>query len=208
MALLSGSRWWRSSTHPAASLAPPGTGDTRFAPLPGTSHGYFGATRTVSLLESALHSASGPDPTIYLVELAAYEVSEIELIADMRLFDLRDDQLMRLGIARSALVDTTPNHYRCTRAWAERLHHRRPGGYEVSGILWHSRQADLHARAHPDGLLADVLRHGQVEVGVVWHPPGPPAPFAATGAVEALVAEGRPTRLVTELSALTAIPIE
>lgn len=206
--LPAGSRWWRGSTHPTDTLAPPGSGDTRFAPLPGTSHGYFGATRTVSLLESALHSAAGPDPTIYLAELAPFTVAEVELTADVRLFDLRDAELDRLGLPRSALVDSTAHHYRCTRTWSARLQFRRPGGYHMGGILWNSRQADLHARAHPGGLLADVLRHGPVEVGVIWHPAGPVAPFVTTGAVEPLVVGGQPTRLVTELSAVTGVPIE
>lgn len=78
----------------------------------------------------------------------------------------------------------------------------------MCGILWHSRQADLHARAHPGGLLADVLHHNPVEVGVLWHPAGPSAPFAPTDQVDSLVVAGRPTRLVTELSAVTGIPIE
>lgn len=187
---------------------PPGSGDTRFAPLPNTSHGYFGATRTVSLLESALHAASGPDPTIYLAELAPFTVTEVELTADVRLSDLRDNELGRLGLRRSALVDSLPLHYPCTRIWAERLQFRRPGGYHRGGILWHSRQADLHARAHPGGLLADVLHHSPVEVGVLWHPAGPGSPLVTTGAAEPLVVDGRPSRLVTELSAVTGIPIE
>lgn len=199
--------WWRSSRlHPEA-LAPPGTGDTRFAPLADTAHGYVGATRTVALLETALHAASGPDPTIFVVTLAGWAVSGVELTAALRLADLRDPQLARLGIPRSALVDTTPRHYPCTREWAKRLQTHRPGGRQVAGVLWHSRQADLHARSRPTGLLADLLTHRPAEVAVVWHPHGPATPFRATGNRTPLVNGGAPSRLLTELSALIATPI-
>ena len=202
-----GTLWWRGSQHAPDTLAT-GSGDTRFAPLPGTSHGYFGATRTVALLESALHELSGPDPSIYLADLTGWTVSKVSLTAHLRLVDLRDPELARLGVARSALVDTTARHYPCTREWAIRLQHRRPGGHDVAGALWHSRQADLHARARPGGLLADVLIHSPAEVAVAWHPSGPATPFRTTPGTDALVVDGRPTRLVQELSALVGAPIE
>jgi hypothetical protein len=78
----------------------------------------------------------------------------------------------------------------------------------LAGILWHSRQADLHARAAPDGLLADVLHHAPAEVAVVWNPPGPQQPFRATGTRFALVADGKPSRLLEELASLIGATIE
>lgn len=199
-----GRTWWRGSRHQADTLGPTGAGDTRFAPLPDTRRGYFGATKTVALLESALHEASGPDPTIYLARLASYRIGEVELTTHIRLADLRDGELSRLGVVRGALVDTTPEHYPCTRRWAERLQGRRG----VEGILWHSRQADLHRRANPAGLLADVLVHTPAEVAVVWCPPASDEVFAVAGTPEALVVAGGPSRLVTELSALIGEPVE
>lgn len=203
-----GSRWWRGTRHQPGRLAPPGSGDTRFAPLPGTAHGYFGRTRTVALLESALHEASGPDPAIYVAALAGWVVAEVALTAELRLVDLRDSELGRLGVARFALVDTTPRHYGCTRGWASVLQARRPAGHPVAGILWHSRQADLHARSQRGGLLADVLTHTPAEVAVAWHPHGPASPFRPTGAREVLIEDGQPTRLLRELSALIGAPME
>jgi len=207
-ALEPGGRWWRGSRHPAESLATIGSGNTRFAPLEGARHGYFGATWTVALLESALHEASGPQPTIFLASLAGYAVGGVTLTSTLRLADLRDPELGRLGIGRSALVDTTPQHYPCTRMWAARLQGRHAGPHHLQGILWHSRQADLHRRAQTGGLLADVLVHTPAEVAIVWHPPGPANPFGAVGPPEPLVVDGAPSRLVTELSAALGIPIE
>lgn len=199
-----GRTWWRGSRHPADTLAPAGAGATRFAPLPDTRHGYFGATKTVALLESALHEASGPHPTIYLARLAAYRIGEVELTTELRLADLRDGELSRLGAVRDALVDTTPEHYPCTRRWAEHLQGRRG----VGGILWHSRQADLHRRSNPGGLFAEVLVHTPAEIAVVWCPPAPDDVFDVAGPSEALVIAGGPSRLVTELSVLIGAPVE
>ncbi len=203
-----GGMWWRGSRQPADSLAPVGAGNTRFAPLEGARHGYFGATRTVALLESALHEASGPEPTIFLAKLAGYAVSGVTLASSLRLADLRDPELARLAIERSTLVDTTPQHYPCTQMWAAGLQGRHAGPHQLQGILWHSRQADLHRRAQAGGLLADVLVHTPAEIGVVWHPPGPAHPFVAVGPPEPLVVDGAASRLVTELSAAVGVPVE
>ena len=68
----------------------------------------------------------------------------------MRLIDLRDPRLDRLGIPRSSLPATSAAHYPCTRRWAQALHDRRVGGQPTHGLTWHSRQAELHARAMAD----------------------------------------------------------
>jgi hypothetical protein len=170
--------------HDPEELAP-GTGNTRFAPLPDTSHAYVStATRTTALLESALHELSGPEPRIYRVQLRRWGLAPMRLTHDLRLADLRDDELVRLGLGRSQLVTTAPLHYPCVRRWAVAIQPRRPGGYPLAGIVWHSRQADVHAAEHADGLLGDLLVHRSVEVAVVWSPPGPKRPFAHTGEPE------------------------
>lgn len=182
-------------------------GDSRFAPLPGVAHAYVARSRTAALLESALHEASGPDPTIYLARLVRREIAPVELTEDIRLVDLRDPSLLRLRVARAALVNTTPAHYPCTRLWAQELCLRRPGGHRVGGAVWESRQADLHVAANPGGLVADVLRHEPVEVAVLWHPSGPEKPLRSVGPREPLVVDGRATRLVEELSSLIGAPV-
>jgi hypothetical protein len=191
--------------HDPAALVP-GLLDTRFASLPGTAHVYLSATQTAALLESALHHVSGPDPTIYLAEVRDWGVAPVTLTVDLRLADLRDAELARLGIDRTALVDTDPLHHPCTRRWAAALQHRRVGGHPLAGAVWHSRQADLHARAHAGGVLGDLLTHRSIEVAVLWHPDGPSTPLRA-GAPVPLLDGATSARLLTELSALLAAPI-
>lgn len=203
-----GAPLWRGHRHHNDPVELVTGGDTRFAPLPDTGHTYVSATATAALLESALHSLSGPEPTIYSVELARWCVSPVVLAADVALADLRDDALAGLGVTRQALVDTDPLHYRCTRRWAADLRGRVLGGHQTGGAVWHSRQADLHARAHPDGLLADLLVHRSVEVAVLWHPPALAAPLVVTGPPEPLWDDAGPARLVAELAALLRAPVE
>lgn len=204
-----GPRWWRGhhKKYPPTELVPEGVGDTRFAPLPDARHIYMGATRTVALLESALHEAAGPDPTIYLSELVDSRMSAVGLTAPVQVADLRDPELDRLGIQRTQLVDTTPRHYECTRRWGEAIRRSGSGGNTVEGAVWHSRQADLHARANLGGVFSDVVKHGPAEVAVLWHTQGRPAPLVDLGNSMALVIDGRPARLLLELSELLRIPL-
>jgi len=188
----------------------PGMGNTRFAPLRDTQHVYVSRTATAALLESALHHASGPDPTIYQVELARWNLASVQLANDVRLVDLRDSELDRLEVDRTALVNTEALHYGCTRRWAEALQHRKIGGHQVDGIVWHSRQADLHALAHQGGLLGDLLKHRSIEVAVLWHPHAPKRPFVrrAVRTIPLVYPDGTLDQLVYELSALIRAPIE
>lgn len=187
----------------------PGVGNSRFAPLVDTNHVYVSRTATAALLESALHHLSGPQPTIWRAELASWSLGETALATDLRLADLRDPALTRLGIARSALVDTQPLHYPCTRQWASALHHHNIDDDPIDGMLWNSRQADIHARANQYGLLGDLLTHRQIEVAVLWSPNGPARPFKPRGAkIRPLITDDGVDQLMLELSALLGVPIE
>lgn len=187
----------------------PGVGNSRFAPLVNTEHVYVSRTATAALLESALHHLSGPQPTIWRVELANWSLGETTLAADVRLADLRDPALTRVGIERPSLVDTMPVHYPCTRQWATMLQDHTIDGGPIDGILWNSRQADIHARANQYGLLGDLLTHRQIEVAVLWSPNGPARPFKPRGAkTRPLVTETGVDQLMLELSALLGVPIE
>ncbi|MGI8876008.1 MAG: hypothetical protein ACR2KP_17145 [Egibacteraceae bacterium] len=191
---------------PADELVP-GVGDTRFAPLADLHHTYLSRSRTAGLLESALHELSGADPTIYLAILDGWGLTEVTLRASVSLADLRNPELDRIGVTRDRLVDTDPLHYPCTREWAGEIAAVRSGDGPVDGMLWHSRQADLHARSHQDGLLGDLLTHRATEVAVMWRPPTAAALLDTVSDTEPLVHAGRPARLVVELSAITGAPI-
>jgi hypothetical protein len=160
-------------TYPAHELVP-GTGATRFAPQRGSSHVYVATTEIGALLESALHEAAPPHPRIQVPTLTAWSASVVELRHDVRLFDLRDPELDRLGIGRDQLVSSAPVHYACTRRWASHLVGRHVGGQQADGIVWHSRQAELHARAQAHRpAFARLLSDHPTEVAVVWSPPAP-----------------------------------
>ena len=160
---------------------------------------YFGGTKTVALLESALHDAAGTQPVIYLSLVRHWAVHELELTQPLRLADLRNPELERLSLTRSQLVNTTAAHYVCTRRWAAELQGGTPG---LDGIIWHSRQADLYAQIHPHSLLADVVHHVAAEVAVLWSPPASATPFTHTGASITMVERGEPTRFLEELAFL------
>lgn len=201
-------RWWRAVKDPyRADDLVPGVGNTRFAPLASHQHAYVGRTRTVSLLETVLHDVAGPTPRMFRADLEHWQISAVTLRRPLRVIDLRNPELERLGIGRDHLVDTTAKHYQCTRSVAAHLARRKPGGHTVNGIIWHSRQADVHARANPDGLIGDVLHHDPIEVAVIWCPTGTPSPLSTTGPPERLVNVGQPTRLINELSVVLNVPI-
>jgi hypothetical protein len=168
--------------HPDPADLVPGTGDTRFAPLVPAGadgpvrHVYVAETTFAALLESALHDAAPPAPRVRAATLGHWMESEVSLAADVRLIDLRDHELARLGIAREQLVATDAVHYRCTRAWARRLHGRAVGGRPTHGLVWQSRQTELHARALDDRpALRDLVALHPADVAVLWAPPAPGA---------------------------------
>jgi hypothetical protein len=162
------------TSHPDAARLVPGLGRTRFAPLDGVSHAYVARTTFAALLESALHEAAPPAPRVYEAQLALWTVQTVALTDDVRLVDLRDAELARAGIGRAELVATTAQHYPCTRRWARALHGRSIGAQMTQGLLWHSRQSELHALAL-DGrpALQELIDEHPAEVAILWAPPGP-----------------------------------
>jgi hypothetical protein len=176
--------------HPPDALVP-GLGDSRFAPLHGVSHAYVSNRATPALLESAFHDATSPQPRIYPHRLAAWSLGRVRLLADVRLVDLRDPELARLGLDRGQLVTALPAHYPCTRQWAAALHDRHAGGHPTHGLLWHSRQAELHAAANHNPLTADLLGSGETtEVAVLYAPPSPSRLLEDTGQGPGSLAHG------------------
>ncbi|MEO6987389.1 MAG: RES domain-containing protein [Aquihabitans sp.] len=160
------------TAYPNADILVPGAGNTRFAPLDGVAHAYLATTAFAALLESALHEAAPPDPRIYESLLRRWQESAVELTSPLRFIDLRDPELDRLGLNRAQLVATAPTHYPCTRVWAAALHGRKIGGQQTHGIMWHSRQRELHATAMTDRpALRDLIVEVPAEVLVVWSPP-------------------------------------
>lgn len=169
-----GTTWHRGVAvmHPDATVLVAGRGDSRFAPLEGTSHVYLASNAFAALLESAFHDATPPEPRIYQPQLARWIEAVVATTVEVRLIDLRDTELVRLGIAREGLVATEPTHYSCTRLWADALHGRVVGGRQTHGLLWQSRQTELHAAALGSRpALSELIAELPAEVAVIWSPP-------------------------------------
>lgn len=150
----------------------PSRGNTRFAPLRDTSHANLARTAFAAVLESALHDLRPVDPNIPKGLLKLWLESTVTLTEDVRLIDIRDPELDRHGIDRQHLVATHQGHYPCTRAWSAGIHGRVVGGQPTHGLVWHSRQAELHAEANRTRpAVHDLINHHPAEVAVVWSPP-------------------------------------
>lgn len=166
-------------SHPDPTELVPGRGDTRFAPLVddvggAVSHIYLAQTPLAALLESVLHDAAPPSPRVRRATLERWAEAGVVLTRDVRLIDLRDAELERHGISRGQLVSTDAIHYRCTRAWAGPLRGRSVGGHQTHGLIWQSRQRELHAAALDDRpALRDLVSLHPAEVAVLWSPPAP-----------------------------------
>ena len=203
-----GTRLHRGHKHvyPAHELVP-GTGATRFAPQGRSFHAYLATTEIGALLESALHDASPPFPRIQIPTLRQWSESIVELAYDVRLLDLRDPELDRLQLRREQVVSTLPVHYACTRRWASGLVGRSVGGQQTHGLVWHSRQAELHTRAvEHRPALARLLAQHPTEVAIVWSPPAPsgllrPVPSEGLGRLD----EGDGWRFLEDLLGLLGI---
>lgn len=125
----------------------PGFGDTRFAPFDSHSTGervptiYLAESLAAALLETSLHDVHTATPRV-VPELSLHGKLHARLAAprDLTLIDLRDPQLERLGLDRTAVSSSAPEHYPCTRRLARSLHATLAG---ADGLIWHSRQAEL-----------------------------------------------------------------
>jgi len=189
---------------PASADLPDPTQMTRFAPVVGRSHAYVARREIAALLESALHDIAPSVPRIRWRQLRAWSLSHVTLRQDVRLVDLRDPALADLGLARRQLVSGDPGHYPCTRLWAHALCGRHIGGRPTFGLLWHSRQAEIHAEQGIRPLLADVLVGEQSEVAVLWPTRGEGL-FEASGATWELH-DGYGLELVRDLANLLGAP--
>ena len=129
----------------------PGKGDTRFVPLSVDGVNfiptmYAGEDEQVALLESVFHDVHHEvaNRVVYLSMVRNWGLACVGVPRNMSLIDLRDDALAELGLHRDEIVTTQAEHYCCTREWAQWLHSQSPEGVTPDGIVWHSRQAELH----------------------------------------------------------------
>jgi hypothetical protein len=174
--------------------------------MPGVRHVYVAATTFAALLESAFHDVDPSHPRLPAALLAQWSEAAVTLRVDVRLIDLRDAELDRLGLGREQLVSTSPAHYACTRAWARALHGRGIGGHVTHGLVWHSRQTELRAgtlASRP--ALRELVDSHPAEVAVLWQPPAPSRLLRATGDGLGPLDRGAGDRYVADLVALLGI---
>jgi hypothetical protein len=93
-----------------------------------------------ALSETLFHAVpvDGPDRSVRLSRLIAWQGSRLAPVRDLRLIDLRDEALEDLGTNREDLIESPASSYPVTAEWADTLFHcsRQP-----DGLVWNSRQA-------------------------------------------------------------------
>jgi hypothetical protein len=72
---------------------------------------------------------------------------------DLRLVDLRDEQLAELGLTRAGLIESQPEAYPETAAWASAFFH---SSAAPDGLIWNSRQ-------EPETLAFVLFARGRVD---------------------------------------------
>lgn len=189
---------------PAVDELPPPIRMSRFAPVIGAAHAYVARREIAALLESVLHDVVPGQPRIRWPQLHLWSITHVTLRHDLRLIDLRDDALTMLGLEREQLVAADPGHYLCTREWARRLHGRHVGGRPTFGLVWHSRQAEIHADQGVRPILADVLVGEQAEVAILW--PGRGQEALRVDAEPVGLGHGRGLELVKDIANLLGAP--
>ena len=181
---------------PAVAQLPDLSRRSRFAPVLGAGHSYVARREAAALLESLLHDVTPTSRQVPWHLAAGWVLSHVELVRDVRLIDLRDDALPALGLARDQLVASSAAHHPCTGVWAHRLHARHVGGHATDGLVWNSRQAEVHATAAGNPVLEDLLTGEQTEVAVLWGTPDRQWPLRAVPGASWELGHGRGGRLL------------
>jgi hypothetical protein len=147
----------------------PGFGDARFSPFDSVVGDrvpsmYLAETELGAMLETVFHDVHHrADRLVYEESLRKTLMAHVRTSAPIRLADLRDPALAALGIAREQVVSSGSEHYPCTRRLARRIHEVGADGQPVDGIIWNSRQAELHVAGPSDVLVvfADRFNPGR-----------------------------------------------
>lgn len=128
----------------------PGYGDGRFSPIDDPATGrrlpsmYLAATPAAALLETVFHDVHElGGRIIYERDLRGKLLAHLRVPAAAALADLRDPELRRLELRRPQLVSSPAEHYPCTRRLCISALSQRRRGRQLSGLIWHSRQAEL-----------------------------------------------------------------
>ena len=166
-----GTSWYNVSRHDEV-FNRSGFGDSRFSPLFAADsqpipHACLAQNHVGALLESALKDIWGTSSRVPRSELRGRSLRRITCHENLRVVDLRDDQIHRYGIRRDHLVASPSEHYACTRRWAQQRNQVSIGGHPTTGFIWHSRQAEVaaeHASAPMRILLTVAEQAGHTAI--------------------------------------------
>lgn len=125
-------------------------GNARFSPIASAQGGpiptlYGGSDFECAAMETLFHDVPfAPGFKIYdKRKLAGQTHSVLVPAAALKLADLSNVALRKLGVPRAQLIDTDKDRYPVTRKWAAAIHLKHP---RLQGMVWVSRQDD-RARA-------------------------------------------------------------
>lgn len=135
----------------------PGYGNARFSPFDSALDGAriasicLAASPEAALLETALRDIDYEnEPEVQEEDFHGYLHVELLSSESFRVADLRDEQLGVLRLERTAVSSNLSQHYPCTRTIAKAVH---ASTQDLSGILWHSRQAELSRQPQEEVLV-------------------------------------------------------
>ncbi len=103
-------------------------------------------------------------------------------------------------------MTTSAAHTRALACGPERCTPGRVGGHDTHAVVWHSRQAELHARAvRHRPALKELIDEHPAQVAVLCSPPAPARLLRATGKGLVPLDRGGGDRYVTDLVAVLGI---
>lgn len=121
-------------------------GNARFSPIVDSAGGqiatmYAGTTQECALMETVFRSVPYEPgyKTIDEVKFQNQLYSTITLTKSLKLVNLRNIALRKVGLSREKLIDTEMDRYPETRKIAEAIYALRP---DAQGLYWVSRQDD------------------------------------------------------------------
>ena len=137
------------TTYRAAGFNPGLGRPTRFAPFNDSAGRIVPSLYVSSTLRAAIHEtifhdipANAATKTVRVKEIRLRTHSEIELVRDLRLVELRNPILGRWGVSRNELISSSPATYGRTVLWAKAVHR---DFRAADGLVWTSNQCDPDA---------------------------------------------------------------
>lgn len=138
-----GSQLWRiHNALLAGDSFNPGFGASRFAPIgPAKKRvptAYAASDFEAAVFETIFHDMDPAEPfkSTRRSALAAVRCSVLRVASPLRLRSFHAPDLMKLGIARTQLIDTHAREYPDTRRWSAALYRR---DADIHGMVWSSR---------------------------------------------------------------------